>query len=87
MILKIQIRRNRDGSIATYTETDDYFASPTVWDWQSYSCDCCRAELFISVRKELADDIDIACGADRFAVRITNTDTGELIFSDFEERI
>lgn len=80
MTLKLEIRRNEDGKIAT-----DIWHN---WDWNTYwweegnaSCDCNREIFFYAALHE--DDGDLECGHERFSVRCTDNDTGEILYSEF----
>lgn len=81
MTLKLEIRRNADGEMATDIWKD--------WEWNEYwwkegnaSCDCNRDIFFLSARKE-EDTKENECGNVKYSVRCSDNDTGEVLYSEF----
>lgn len=86
MNLKVEIRREADGVIATDVwEEWDY--SMFRWD-RIGSCDCNRELFFSRAAKKKADAItrEYDCGSERFSVRLSNADTGEVLYDEFQTR-
>ena len=81
--LKVEIRRNSDGVIAE--EVWPNWEYNTFW-WEdgNASCDCNRELFFLRARKE-NDDIETVCGGDRFNVRLSNAETGEVLYNEFQD--
>lgn len=80
MNLKLEIRRNADGVVATDIWKD--------WDYNTYwwedgnaSCDCNRELFFLRARNE-DDSEDTECGDKRFSVRLSDADTGEVLYDE-----
>jgi len=80
MNLKLEIRRNVDGVIAT--DIWPGFNYNTYW-WEdgNASCDCNRELFFLRARKEDEPE-DTRCGTGRFSVRLSDADTGELLYDE-----
>lgn len=85
MNLKLEILRNADGVIATDVWTG--------WNYNTYwwkegnaSCDCNRELFFVRARNE--DDPDEAeCGDGRFSVRLSDADTGEILYDELTPNV
>ena len=80
--LKVQIRRNSDGVIAEEVWPDWQY-NTFWWEEGNASCDCNRELFFLRARAE--KDIDAECGYDRFNVRLSNADTGEVLYDEFQD--
>jgi len=88
MNLKIEIRRNQDGVVAAdvwngqeWTEASDF-----LWSDGNYSCDCNREHFFLrAMGQDEDDDSATACGDERFSARISNADTGDVLYDEFSE--
>lgn len=78
--MKVEIRRNEDGLIASSIWPD--FEFHAFW-WQegNASCDCNR-ELFFIRAMEGDEDFDSQCGDTRYSVRVSNSDTGEVLYDE-----
>lgn len=84
MNLSVEIRNNETGEIAK-----DLWKN---WDWHEYwweegnaSCDCNRM-LFFCRALGLEEPMEAMCGDGGYSVRLSDADTGELLYSDFEGR-
>ena len=80
MKLKVEIRRNSDGVIATDVWPD--------WNYNTFwfeegngACDCNRELFFSRASKEKEPD-ELECGDDRFSVRLSDSDTGEILYDE-----
>lgn len=81
------IRCNATGEIREHESSIQWFNGndcPHTWWWSdgNASCDCSRAMFFAEAAGE--PDPDVSCGSGRYAVRITNPKTGEVIYDEFE---
>ena len=83
MNLKVEIKRNSDGKIATYVysaqEWNEYW-----WRDGNASCDCNRELFFLSALGEEEPE-DTECGETRFSVRCSDNDTGEILYNEFNQ--
>ena len=83
MNLKIEIKRNATGLMVSdvwqQVDFNDY-----IWSEGNFACDCNRESFFLQWHGESTkDDID-ECGDDRFSVRLSDADTGEVLYDEFE---
>lgn len=80
MNLKLEIRRNSDGEVATDVwanwEHNTYW-----WEDGNASCDCNRELFFLSARSEDEPD-DTECSEGRFSVRLSDADTSEILYDE-----
>lgn len=80
MNLKLEIRRNSDGVIATDTWIDfDYNAY--WWKEGNACCDCNRESFFLSARNE-DDTDDTECGKGKYSVRLSDADTMAALYDE-----
>lgn len=79
--IKLEIRRNSDGFIAV--ENWPSFNFNTFWfEEGNASCDCNRELFFVrALGVDEPDDID--CSNGRFSVRISNSDSGYILYDEF----
>ena len=82
--LRVEIRRNSDGAVAV-SENEHVGWYQYQWENGNYSCDCNRELFFFRARGEEEPE-DNDCGHTRYAVRIQSSKTGELLYSDWDER-
>lgn len=78
--LNLEIRRNADGVIATDMWTDWEF-NTYWWNEGNAHCDCNRELFFLRARNE-DDEAEIDCSHGRYSVRLTNADTGEVLYDE-----
>lgn len=81
MNIKLEIRRNSDGALATEIWRGFEF-SEFMWSDGNYSCDCNRELLFSRAREEDEPD-NTDCGDHRFSVRISDADTFHILYDEF----
>lgn len=82
--LKVEIRKNADGAIATDV-WDDWPYHTWWWSEGNAACDCNREAFFLrAIGEPVLDGESIPCGEDRFSVRLSNADTGEVLYDEFE---
>lgn len=84
MNLKVEIKRVSDGLVATYiNENWDY--NQYWWEEGNASCDCNREDFFMETLglPEIPCEESI-CSDGRFLVRLTNNDTGEVLYDEWE---
>lgn len=79
--IKVEIRRNQDGVIASYEERE--FAFNQFW-WQegNASCDCNRHLFFERAFGREPDFDETECGEERYAVRISDLSTGAILYDE-----
>lgn len=84
--MKVEIKRVSDGTMSCaiwenwkwYTdETKDYW-----WSEGNASCDCNRGQWFNDAM-DIDEDYD-ECGEGAYLVRLSNADTGELLYTDMD---
>ena len=80
MNLKLEIRRNSDGVIATDI-WPDWECNTYWWEDGNASCDCNRELFFLRAIGE-DEPIDTECGDDRFSVRLSDADTGLVLYDE-----
>jgi len=80
MNLKLEIRRNADGVVVTDLWPDWDF-NVFWWKEGNASCDCNRGEFFNSAHGD--SDSESECGEGRYSVRLSDADTGVLLYDDF----
>ena len=83
MNLKLEIRRNADGEIATDTWAE--WSYNTYW-WKdgNASCDCNR-RLFFERARGNGRDRDwegVECSEGGYSVRLSDADTGEVLYDE-----
>lgn len=81
--LRIEIRRNEDGQLAEQVWRGKLWSSDCIWSEGNFSCDCNR-ELFFCRALNMNEPEEIECGDSRYAVRISNDVTGEVLYDEFE---
>jgi len=81
--LKLEIRRNADGVVATEVWKDWDF-NVYWWEEGNASCDCNREDFFLRAQGESMDDHDSDCGGSRYSVRCTDADTGLVLYDEFD---
>lgn len=80
MNLRLEIRRNADGVVATDV-WEDWDYNTYWWEEGNASCDCNRELFFLRARNE-DDSEDTECGDERFSVRLSDADTGEVLYDE-----
>ncbi|MCK9154574.1 MAG: hypothetical protein M0P12_00520 [Paludibacteraceae bacterium] len=82
MVLKLDIKRNSDGVIAT-----DIWPNWTWhefwWRFGSASCDCNRELFFLRARGEEEEPKKLECGESKYYVRCYDNETGEVLYKEF----
>jgi hypothetical protein len=84
MKLKIEIRRNGDGAVAT-DMWENYEHHGLFW-WSrdgNAGCDCNR-ELFFCRAMGADEPEDPACGYGKYSIRLTNCDTAEVLLDEID---
>ena len=81
MDLKVEIRRNSDGTIAVDVFKDCDF-NTYWWEEGNGACDCNRELYFLTALGTPAEDAD--CGAGRYSVRLCDNDSGEVLYNELE---
>lgn len=84
MKLKVEIRRNSDGVIVQDVWDEPQVPhefSAYIWEDGNYSCDCNR-ELFFTRARFEDDPEETECGDERFSVRLSDADTGEILYDE-----
>ena len=81
MIVTITIRDNETQDTATGESTED--SALYIWKEGNFSCDCNRQIFFAEWRKEAEQDV--ACGQSRYSIEVTDKETQEVIYSEFDE--
>lgn len=81
--LKLEIRRNADNVIATDV-WKDWEYNTYWWEEGNASCDCNR-ELFFCRALELPAPEECVCSEKRYSIRLTDNNTGEVLYNEFEE--
>lgn len=83
MKLKVEIRRNADGEIATDIWPDWDF-NQYYWEEGSAQCDCNRHLFFDRAQgKEGEHDWKgTACSDGKYSVRLSDADTGEVLYNE-----
>ena len=84
MNLKLDIRRNADGAVATETWPDFEF-NEYWWVYGNANCDCNR-ELFFTRAMQQGDDIETECGEGRYSVRLSDADSGEVLLDEIQPK-
>lgn len=79
--LKVEIRRNEDGTIATDV-WKDWEYSAAWWQAGNASCDCNR-EVFFCRALGLDESDEIECGRSKYSVRLTDNNSGIMLYSEF----
>lgn len=82
--LKIEIRRNKDGVIATDVwpnwKYNEYW-----WAEGNASCDCNRELFFLSAIHEPEPET-LKCSHGGYSVRLSNAGTGAVLYDEFNSR-
>ena len=81
MNLKLEIRRNADGVTATDVWSDWKF-SEFWWSDGNASCDCNRELFFVRAQGGNDREADIACSEGRFSVRLSDADSGQVLYDE-----
>lgn len=84
MNLKLEIRRNSDGVIATDLWTDWTHHGDYWWEEGNASCDCNRGLFFC--RALDIDGVEHQCGEGAYSVRLSDNDTGEVLYNELEKK-
>lgn len=79
--MKLEIRRNSDGTIATDV-WKDWEYNTYWWEDGNASCDCNR-ELFFLRALKLPEPAEVKCGDGKYSVRLSDNITGEELYSEF----
>lgn len=79
MNLNLEIRRNADGVIATDV-WPRWEHGTSCWEDGNFACDCNRGDFFNHAQG--AADSDEACGSDRYSVRLSDADTGAILYDE-----
>lgn len=79
--IKIEIRREEDGEVRSTVWKDSVF-SEFWWSEGNGSCDCNRELFFLRAKGEDEPD-EVQCGEERFCVRVSDADTGEVFYAEF----
>ena len=83
MKLKLEIKRVEDGKIATDIWPNfDY--SAYWWEDGNAACDCNRQSFFSHALGEDEPE-DTPCGDGRFLVRLSDADTAEILYNEFDK--
>lgn len=82
MNLKLEIRRNDDGIVASDIWPNWDF-NVFWWEEGNASCDCNRELFFLRARGE-SNDAETECGYSRYSVRLSDTDTGAVLYNEIE---
>lgn len=82
------IRENSTGIIREHlsdTPLEDNEAHPNTWIYEegNFACDCNRALFFGYAIGENMDEIERECGDGAYSVKLKNTKTGEIFYSEF----
>ena len=81
--MKVEIKRASDGKMSCDIWPDwNWHKSAFWWEEGNASCDCNRGMWFNSATK--SDDEDPKCGDGGYLVRLSNADTGELLYTDMD---
>jgi len=91
--LLVEIKQVSDGTISSKVWKDWHWypkAGAYWWKDGNASCDCNRKSFFneglelptINIDSE---DEDFPCGNGEYTLRLTNQDTGEVLYSEFEK--
>lgn len=79
--LKVEIRRNADGVVATDV-WDNWEYNTYWWEEGNASCDCNREIFFLGALKQPEPD-EVECGEGKYSVRLSNNVTGEVLYDEF----
>lgn len=85
MNLKVEIRRNSDGEISQSVWSNWEWSGSGWWDEGNAGCDCNREIFFLRGNDQSTDDAMDAtkCSEGRYAVRLSDADSGIELWSDF----
>lgn len=83
MNLQVDIRENATGRTVTDTWPDWMF-NKFWWEEGNACCDCNR-ELFFVRAMGLDDPEETECGDGRYSVRLSDADTGEVLYDEITE--
>ena len=82
--LKLEIRRNSDGVIATDVWKD--------WEYNDYwfedgnaSCDCNRWLFFERAIGNKPDIDNAECSGDKYSLRLSDNNTGDVLIDEFKQ--
>ena len=78
--LKLEIKRNSDGIIATDIWKDDYW-----FEEGNARCDCNRELFWLRAQGLLDGYKNTECGEDRYSLRLSNNSTGEILYNEIDE--
>lgn len=83
--LKVEVRNNATGELATDI-WPDWMYNTYWWEEGNASCDCNRSLFFLrALGRDEADESD--CGEGGFSVRLSNADTGEVLYDELEDEV
>lgn len=83
MKLKVEIRYNPTQEIVTEI-WENFPYNQYWWEEGNASCDCNR-EIFFLRAKKLNYVDDTKCSEGKYSVRLSDADTGELLYTDFNQ--
>ena len=81
MKLKVEIRRNADGQIATDTWLDWEF-NQFWWEDGNAQCDCNRSLFFERAKGGSPDIGEVECSDGKYSVRLSDADTGAVLYDE-----
>jgi hypothetical protein len=84
MNLKVEIRRNSDGKVASKVWRDWVFTQ-FWWEEGNARCDCNRELFFRSANGDDAVELETECSDGKYSVRLSDTETGEVLYNEFDE--
>ena len=84
--LKVEIRRNEDGVVVTETMPNMTWFDDSDFMWRdgNFSCDCNRGDFFLQAQG-IEPPQDSECSTGKYSVRITDADTGEVLYDELTE--
>ena len=80
--LGVEIRRVADGKTVSMVWPEWDWTDSFWWTEGNAACDCNRGNWF---NEEIGDTSESECGNDRYEVRLTNKDTGEVLYNEFDD--
>ena len=83
MNLKLEIRENTTGQVASDI-WNDWEYNTFWWEEGNAACDCNRSLFFLRALGEEEPE-DIVCGYGKFSVRLSDAESGEILYNEFEE--
>ena len=92
ILCNIEIKRVSDGVLVIIAEDLDFVqwhagvepcVSTYIWEEGNYSCDCNRAIFFNRAQGQETDIDERQCGDGGYIVRITEAESGEVLYDEF----